>query len=263
MNSAPLSLAGSSGEDSPCLTGWGSAVLSGDQENVLDTYERLRREASPPDFEAYAIPKEARSSFYLAMGEYLYSDSHGMWLPPESKDGHCDPDELVFRIGERMDALCQLFDPGNGRPQSPIEAMLGASLLWLHMDYTGFPSVDCFGGPEGQKAAFGDFGPLAFHITGQASIAKYRVDFLLWFSMGKHVAGVVVECDGHDWHERTKEQASKDKSRDRELLTLGFPVMRFTGSEVFKDSLGCTEQLREALFTAMERVAKDGGHLNA
>lgn len=228
----------------------------------MESFERLRCEATPPDFDFFNIPKEARASFYIAMGEYIYGDAHGMWLPPDSSDGHCDPSEISFRIGERMHSLCQMFDPGNGRPQSPIEAMLGASLLWLKMDYTGFPAVDNFGGPDGNKEAFGGYGNcLTFNITSQACILKYKVDFLLWFGVGKHLAGIVVECDGHQWHERTKEQAAKDKSRDRDLLAAGFPVVRFTGSEIFKGANDCVQQLREALFSPMERVAKAAGLL--
>ena len=33
-----------------------------------------------------------------------------------------------------------------------------------------------------------------------------------------------MECDGHDFHERTKEQASSDKKRDRSLQAAGFLV---------------------------------------
>lgn len=45
----------------------------------------------------------------------------------------------------------------------------------------------------------------------------------------------VVELDGHDFHERTKEQASRDKKRDRDLAAIGLPVIRFTGSDIYKD----------------------------
>lgn len=50
-----------------------------------------------------------------------------------------------------------------------------------------------------------------------------------------HQSFLVVELDGHDFHERTKEQARRDKSRDRELQMLGCDVFRFTGSEVWKE----------------------------
>jgi hypothetical protein len=39
----------------------------------------------------------------------------------------------------------------------------------------------------------------------------------------------VVECDGHEFHERTAEQASWDKRRDRMIQSLGVPVCVLPG----------------------------------
>jgi len=47
---------------------------------------------------------------------------------------------------------------------------------------------------------------------------------------------VVVECDGHQFHERTPEQASKDRRRVRALQRLGIPVYPFTGTDVVRSS---------------------------
>lgn len=54
---------------------------------------------------------------------------------------------------------------------------------------------------------------------------------------------ILVECDGHEFHEKTKEQAARDKSRDRDLQAAGFPVYRFTGSEIWRDPVACATQL--------------------
>ncbi len=54
---------------------------------------------------------------------------------------------------------------------------------------------------------------------------------------------VIVELDGHDFHERTPEQARSDKSRDRELQRLGWRVMRFTGREVLDDPEQCLHEV--------------------
>lgn len=43
---------------------------------------------------------------------------------------------------------------------------------------------------------------------------------------------LLVECDGHDYHDRTKEQASRDRERDRRLTSGGYTVFRFTGSDI-------------------------------
>lgn len=59
---------------------------------------------------------------------------------------------------------------------------------------------------------------------------------------------LVVECDGHIFHEKTAHQARRDKSRDRNLLRRGYPVMRFTGSEISADPLGCSNQVVNDFF---------------
>lgn len=76
-------------------------------------------------------------------------------------------------------------------------------------------------------------------IAPQVKIDPYRVDFLAWSPLNKAKTSVVVECDGHDFHERTKQQAERDRSRDRELQTRGYSVFRFTGAELYRDAHKC------------------------
>lgn len=83
-------------------------------------------------------------------------------------------------------------------------------------------------------------------LAVQESIGPHRVDFALaTVSAGGRPLAVVVECDGHDFHEKTKEQARKDKSRDRDLQSRGFRVLRFAGSELYRNPFECVEQLEE------------------
>ncbi len=77
-------------------------------------------------------------------------------------------------------------------------------------------------------------------IYPQVRILDYRVDFLIVHSHGlEGFGGTVVECDGHDFHERTKEQAARDRARDRELQQMGFRVLRYTGSEIWRNPIEC------------------------
>lgn len=66
---------------------------------------------------------------------------------------------------------------------------------------------------------------------------------------------LAIELDGHEWHERSKEQAARDRQRDRALLLANIITIRFTGAEVFADAASCA---REALLSAaqLERVAQ-------
>jgi very-short-patch-repair endonuclease len=79
--------------------------------------------------------------------------------------------------------------------------------------------------------------PVAQHQVEVAG-SRYRLDFAFV------EVQVAIETDGHDFHERTKEQAQRDKSRDRDLQAAGWRVLRFTGSEVFSNAAQCAEEVR-------------------
>lgn len=79
---------------------------------------------------------------------------------------------------------------------------------------------------------------------------KYRADFTI--SDDEKGLHVVVECDGHDFHERTKEQAARDKARDRAMVAEGYSVLRFTGSEIWKDPARCASEALAVARTKLE-----------
>lgn len=74
-----------------------------------------------------------------------------------------------------------------------------------------------------------------------------RVDFLIAALIDGRTYHIVIECDGHDYHERTKEQAIKDRSRDRLFQRHGYTVMRFTGSEIYKNPFECAREVATML----------------
>ena len=86
-------------------------------------------------------------------------------------------------------------------------------------------------------------------IAPQVQIGKYRVDFVARYIYGLDgAAGLIVECDGHEFHEKTKEQAARDKARDRFFASCGYRVMRFTGSEIWANPIACAEQVIDATY---------------
>lgn len=52
------------------------------------------------------------------------------------------------------------------------------------------------------------------------------------FFIEKKGIKLCVYTDGHSYHERTEEQAQRDRNIDRKLQELGFQVLRYTGKEV-------------------------------
>lgn len=89
---------------------------------------------------------------------------------------------------------------------------------------------------------------MGWFLVPQFEIGQYRVDFLFGRGDRPTVAEcVVVECDGHDFHEKTPEQAARDKARDRFLNLHVKAVLRFTGREIYRDPNGCVVEALEVL----------------
>ena len=137
--------------------------------------------------------------------------------------------------------------------KSPIESVLATAIQLTNIQ-------DCANGAdpiykivdaktsEELKSISGNFLDRVV-ISRQIPIGKYKVDFLAvstFFAGGAQATFmVVVECDGHDWHEKTKEQAAHDKARDRYFSINGYGVLRFTGSEIWDDANSCVEDIKE------------------
>lgn len=85
---------------------------------------------------------------------------------------------------------------------------------------------------------------------------QYRVDpYIIDFAIpGRMIA---IEIDGHDYHS-TLPQRENDNRRARNLSKLGWVVVRFTGSEVFKDPAHCVEEVRKiaASFGKLNQIMK-------
>jgi len=78
-------------------------------------------------------------------------------------------------------------------------------------------------------------------LNTQHEVGHYRIDFLITCYIPEFGDSVMiaVEIDGHEFHEKTKEQASKRNKRDAYLQTHGYYILRFTGSDVYNDVDKC------------------------
>ena len=85
-------------------------------------------------------------------------------------------------------------------------------------------------------------------IYPHVCIGPYEIDFLILHrDSNKVLHPIAVECDGHQFHEKTKQQAEYDKRRDRYLALHGMVVFRFTGTEIKRDPGKCAEELHRAV----------------
>ena len=65
---------------------------------------------------------------------------------------------------------------------------------------------------------------------------------------------IAIELDGHDFHEKTKQQASHDKRRERIIVKAGFPVFRYSGSDVYTDIDAVLTETLEHLYNEFARI---------
>jgi very-short-patch-repair endonuclease len=127
--------------------------------------------------------------------------------------------------------------------ESPIEALFLAAVFASNIDWGDNP-VHIYTAPYCPDTGRfeGD------HLWPQTQIENYRVDFLFEHVWRAGRRRVIVEIDGHDFHEKTREQAAADKARDRFLVARGYRVLRFSGSEVYRDPFCCWAEARSVLW---------------
>ncbi len=151
---------------------------------------------------------------------------------------------MNIRIGQSANGPCHEIAEAVKVCESPIEV---AMLCALTVVAGGWYS--CTVRVQGRD--WGASPPVSFRVViePQAQLGEYRVDFLLtasvrkygdvgggnWDEIGVSECRMVVECDGFEYHDRTTEQARRDRERDRALQSLGVLVYRYTGSEIWED----------------------------
>lgn len=88
----------------------------------------------------------------------------------------------------------------------------------------------------------------SYHLTLQAGFPHYkingkstRVDILIWCPGNENIK-LIVECDGFKYH-NSKEIFERDRKRDRLLQSKGYQVIRFSGTEIYRDPVGVSKEL--------------------
>jgi very-short-patch-repair endonuclease len=107
--------------------------------------------------------------------------------------------------------------------KSPIEIILIIALDIINSDYYFSPQ---------EKIICGD--------------KNYIADFCLYNdgyvnTFLKSEFKLVIECDGYEFHQKTKEQVQKDNERELALKMAGYDVLRFSGTQIFNNPLKCAE----------------------
>lgn len=158
---------------------------------------------------------------------------------------------LRASFGYELDEFLHDYAFIESKIQSPIEKKF-IEALYIVAPKWGYPIKDSGNGItlEGLKSGKAVVYPgLDLFVCPQFQVTlerKYILDFLLFTrsrsSNEDNFKFLAIECDGHDFHEKTKEQVAKDKARDRDLKINGVDLFRFTGSEIHNSPIECAEQ---------------------
>jgi len=169
-------------------------------------------------------------------------------------------EELFKEIIEGFD--CELTD-FLAQTQSPIEKLFALRFLnWHGVSFYVPYRIDRlpfeYYNPKEEFMdieAVVDFYGHKLLLIPQFKFSKFfTVDFLLY--LPKENIRLVVECDGHDFHEKTKEQAKRDKQRDRKLVMDGVLVLRYSGSEIYKPHGGIGNEIESLLVSKLQGMKK-------
>lgn len=138
--------------------------------------------------------------------------------------------------------------------ESPIEEMLYLELLKINERLKKSPHLSFSGDNanieiETQKSFHSFWGKRDYRLDIEVVVEDLRLPL----STGYVTHKFAIECDGHDFHEKTKEQAANDRRRERVLMINGYHVIRFTGSEIFDNAKACASEA----FEIIERRVKE------
>lgn len=79
---------------------------------------------------------------------------------------------------------------------------------------------------------------VGIYIHPQYQLGKYRIDFVVsshGIAPQEYCQPIAIELDGHDFHDKNKQQRAYEKARDRYIVKGGFRILHYTGSEIVAD----------------------------
>jgi len=102
-------------------------------------------------------------------------------------------------------------------------------------------------------------GDLFFELWPQEEIKINGKTYYADFSMCLGPDGVLlIECDGHDYHHRSKQQVSNDYERENALKLAGYDIIRFTGSQIYADPYKCADMILDYVASKQHGGSKNG-----
>ena len=100
-------------------------------------------------------------------------------------------------------------------------------------------------------------------LQPQKEVGQYRTDFVLspfdhFMScpafqdetikrISEKLPTYAIEIDGFEWHDKTPEQAERDKKRERFIQSQGYTVLRFAAREVLRDPVATAREVSQRI----------------
>lgn len=154
---------------------------------------------------------------------------------------------LVDRVSLHLLALSSdaemIFEESLIDCESPIEQLLSLALENLNIKniYKYNPFIDVVE-IEKQKEI-------------QCENKKYRVDFCIpVIYKNQENKSFIIECDGHEFHQKTKEQVERDNTRMRDLQKQGYEVIRFSGTEIWHRPYKCASDILNIILSKCKYI---------
>ena len=99
---------------------------------------------------------------------------------------------------------------------------------------------------------------LESQVPFEAAGKKYIADYVIATGISasyevENDLTLIIECDGHDFHEKTKKQVEYRNNRDFDLKSIGCDILHFSGSQIYKDPIKCAS---DVLVYALSKVGK-------
>lgn len=107
------------------------------------------------------------------------------------------------------------------------------------------------------------FGHHRVLLQPQKQVGRYRIDFALsplehFLScpdfpdetikrISEKLPTYAIEIDGFEWHDKTPEQAERDKKRERYIQSQGYTVLRFAAREVLRDPVVAAREVSQRI----------------
>lgn len=162
---------------------------------------------------------------------------------PEIKDEEAPSGEfkqLGIAFADAMEAIAETHEVSRAT-DSPIETFFG-SRFYRHAKKL------CE--RHGLKFAFGlGSDDYAIRLRPQYPLLRFRYDFAMELK-GREKPILLVECDGKAFHS-TPQQRENDYRKNEAAREAGIALIRFTGSELYRDADGCVRRAMQAAGMAL------------